>query len=201
MSSESQSSVSKWLQQLKEDNAQAAQKLWGRFFSRLVKLAETHSRSLAKGAVDGEDIAASVMRSLWRGARAGRLDDVKTRDELWWLLLALTRRKLVSSHRMHTAIKRGGHVAHVPLDYDRGRGYRFDDLVSDEPSPDYAIALEDEFSRLLNLLRDDKLRQIAVLKIEGYSNGEIRDRLEVSDSTVLRKLKLIRSTWAREIER
>ncbi|MGD9858284.1 MAG: ECF-type sigma factor [Planctomycetaceae bacterium] len=42
---------------------------------------------------------------------------------------------------------------------------------------------------------------MAVLKIERYSTGEIRDRLEVSDSTVLRKLKLIRSTWAREIER
>ncbi|MCA9111829.1 MAG: hypothetical protein KDA52_17890 [Planctomycetaceae bacterium] len=200
MGDESRASVSEWLRQLEEDDSQAAQKLWDRYYSRLVALADPRSRDLAKGGADPEDVAVSVMESLWRGARAGRLQDVKTRDELWWLLLALTKRKIIDHHRNYTAQKRGGHVVISSLGDGNSRCYQFEEIVSVELSPSYLAALEEEFSRLLALLRDDQLRQIAVHRVEGYTNDEICELLSVSASTITRKLRLIRSTWAREIE-
>ncbi len=200
MSEESKASVSEWLRDLEEDDSQAAQKLWKRYYSKLVALAEPRSRDLAKDGADAEDVAASVMRSLWRCARAGRLADIQGRDELWWLLLAMTQRKIVDHHRRRSAAKRGGEVAILPLDNGRVRGYQFDEIVSLELSPDYLVAMQEEFSRLLGLLRDDQLRQITVYRIEGQTNAEISQALGVSESTVSRKLQLIRATWAREVE-
>lgn len=200
MSDESKGSVSEWLRRLEEDDSQAAQRLWDRYYSRLVGLAEPRARELARDGAEAEDVAASVLATLWKGARAGRIADVKGRDELWWLLLALTRRKIVDHHRNQAALKRGGNTAVHSLDNGDGRGYRFDEIVSVEMSPEYAVAMEDEFSRLLSLLRDGDLRRIPVYRIEGYTTEEIAEKLGVSESTVTRKLRLIRLTWAREVE-
>jgi IS30 family transposase len=51
------------------------------------------------------------------------------------------------------------------------------------------------FDHVLRVLGDDQLRQIAVWKLEGYSNAEIAAKLGRSDATVERKLKLIRELW------
>jgi DNA-directed RNA polymerase specialized sigma24 family protein len=53
----------------------------------------------------------------------------------------------------------------------------------------------DEFSHLLGRLPHDDLRQVAVLRLENYSPGEIAERLGVSERTVWRKLGLIRRYW------
>ncbi len=200
MSDASKESVSEWLRALEEDDSQAAQQLWDRYYTKLVALAEPRAKDLAKDGTEAEDVAASVMHSLWRCARAGRLADVQSRDELWWLLLALTKRKMVDHHRKQSALKRGGDVVISPLDNRHDRGYQFDEIVSVELSPDYIVAMEDEFSRVLGCLRDDQLRKITVYRIEGYTNEEISQLLAVSASTVTRKLRLIRATWTREVE-
>jgi IS30 family transposase len=57
-----------------------------------------------------------------------------------------------------------------------------------------AQAIE-ECSRLLDRLQDDSLRQIACWKMEGYTNDEIAERLNVVTRTVERKLKIIRQKW------
>jgi IS30 family transposase len=48
---------------------------------------------------------------------------------------------------------------------------------------------------LLDLLEDEQLVQIALLKLEGCTNREIADRINRSQPTVERRLKLIRDTW------
>ena len=78
---------------------------------------------------------------------------------------------------------------------------RAKELVSRELPPDYLVTLEEEFQRLLGLLRDDQLRRFVMLKLEGYTNQEISEQMEISPASVSRKNRLIRDTWSREMER
>src|SRR5262245_41905555 len=100
-------SVSQWIAHLKEGNADAAQRLWERYAMRLVELARRRLKDAPKRVADEEDVAASVFHSLCRGAAAGRFENVKNRDDLWWLLLAITKQKSVDLVRRETAQKRG----------------------------------------------------------------------------------------------
>jgi DNA-binding NarL/FixJ family response regulator len=56
-------------------------------------------------------------------------------------------------------------------------------------------ALADELPRLLAQSPDPRLRQIACWKLEGYTNADIAARIDRSEVTVERKLKLIRTLW------
>jgi DNA-binding NarL/FixJ family response regulator len=56
----------------------------------------------------------------------------------------------------------------------------------------------DECRRLLGVLRDDSLRVVARLRMEGHSNKEVADQLGCSLRTVARKIELIRRCWLTE---
>jgi DNA-binding CsgD family transcriptional regulator len=51
-------------------------------------------------------------------------------------------------------------------------------------------------ARLLELLGDETLRQVAVWKREGCTNDEVARRLDCSRRTVARKLETIRILWS-----
>lgn len=192
-------SVTAWVKALQEGEADAAQNLWKRYFEKLVTQAEARIRNCPQGTIEAEDIAVSVFESLWRGANEGRFHNLHNRDELWWLLLALTKRKVASHIRKETALKRGGNKTQKSLNSDENSGYTFQELVSDEPTPEYLAMLQEEYENLLSNLRDDRLREIAVLRLEGYTSQEISKQLEISVPTVTRKLRLIRAAWSKEL--
>jgi DNA-directed RNA polymerase specialized sigma24 family protein len=56
----------------------------------------------------------------------------------------------------------------------------------------------DEFERRLAQLSSDELRQVALRKLEGYTNEEIAGQLDLALATVERRLRLIRKRWASE---
>lgn len=58
----------------------------------------------------------------------------------------------------------------------------------------------DECRRLLDLLPDETLQQIAAWKLAGWKNREIAEKLGCVTTTVERKLKRIRSLWSDEVE-
>ena len=49
------------------------------------------------------------------------------------------------------------------------------------------------------MLRNDQLREIAILRIEGYNVAEIAQKLAIGMRAVERKLQLIRKKWKREL--
>ncbi|HEX5472616.1 MAG TPA: ECF-type sigma factor, partial [Lacipirellulaceae bacterium] len=133
-------SVSQWITHLKEGDANAAQRLWERYADQLVEIARRRLKNAPKRAADEEDVAASVFHSLCRGAAAGRLQEVKSRDDLWWLLLAITKQKVVDHVRRETAQKRGGGRTQLGVglhgNHDDSRGFALDYLVSEDPTPE-----------------------------------------------------------------
>jgi DNA-directed RNA polymerase specialized sigma24 family protein len=58
--------------------------------------------------------------------------------------------------------------------------------------------MADQCRRLFNTLGEDSLREVARLRMEGYSNDEVADKLGCSLRSVARKVELIRRTWLGE---
>ena len=78
-----------------------------------------------------------------------------------------------------------------PLNPER-RG--IEDVAGAEPTPEFAAMVAEQSERLLSQL-DETQRRVATLKMAGFQNSEIAETLEVSISTVERKLSLIRDVW------
>jgi RNA polymerase sigma factor (sigma-70 family) len=199
----SQQSVTFWISQLRDGELHALQKLWERYSDRLIELARLRLGAAPKQIADEHDIVNSVFHSLCRGAQAGRIRELQNRDELWWLLLAIAKRRIVDHMRRETAQKRGaGRVVtetNFVGDEETSDRFQLDQLVSREPTPDFVVALGEEHDRLLGGLRDERLRQVATMRIEGYTVEEIAERIQIGKRSVERKLELIRRRWAEEI--
>jgi DNA-directed RNA polymerase specialized sigma24 family protein len=193
-------SVTVWLNRLKQgDRDEAVRRLWGAYFRRLVGLARGHLRSRPRATADEEDVALSAFDSFVRAAEAGRFPRLDDRDDLWQVLLVVTSRKAADLIQAENRLKRGGGKV-IPVSAATPPGSEESELpvAGDEPDPAEAAAMAEGFDRMLRVLDSDQLRQIALWKLEGYSNAEIARLINKSDATVERKLKLIRELWEAE---
>src|SRR5262245_23373067 len=101
-------SVTHWVSLLQGGDPAAAQRLWERYFQRLVGLARARLSGHPRRAADEEDVALSVFRCLCEGAARGRFPRLDDRDDLWRLLVTLTERKAINLTRDERRLKRGG---------------------------------------------------------------------------------------------
>lgn len=198
---ESEGSVTRWIDGMRDGDREALERVWERFFEKLSGLARRRLNvgGRAAGMADEEDVAMSAMISLWDRASGGQLPDLKGRDELWRLMVVITARKVVSQLKWEGRKKRGGgrKVDQGAL----GAGGEVDDnalaaFVGSEPTPEFAALVAEETNRRINTLPDATLRQVALLRMEGYTNQEIAQRLGCITRTVERKLELIRNIWS-----
>ena len=199
MPMDDEGSITLWIGGLKAGDQDAAQPLWERYFQRLVGLARARLRSSARPGVveDEEDAALSAFDSLCTGAMRGKFPLLADRDDLWRLLVIITARKAQDQLQRRRAQKRGGGlvVGESDLVGPGGEEGGFDQIAGREPTPEFALMVAEQCSRLLEVLGDDTLRRVATLKMEGYTGEEIADQLGCSLRTVANKLKLIRMTW------
>src|SRR5262249_36052856 len=86
-------SVSHWLQQLGAGDRRAVERLWERYYPRLVELARRRLQGLPARGTDAEAVPPSAFASVGRGAGGGRSPRLLDRDDLWPLLVVLTARK------------------------------------------------------------------------------------------------------------
>ena len=195
-------SVTHWLGALEGGDAAAAQRLWERYFDRLVRLARAKLGAMPRGAADEEDVALSAFHSFCQGATRGRFPRLDDRDNLWRLLVTITAHKALDQVRRQARQKRGGGRVLVGSAQAGGEddtdGAGLDQVVGQEPTPQFAAMVADECRRLLVALDDETLRQVALLRMEGYTEEEIAARVDCSLRTVSRKLALIRKAWLRE---
>jgi DNA-directed RNA polymerase specialized sigma24 family protein len=200
MTTEPDGSVTRWMGHLvaNADPDAAAEKLWERYFERLVQLARDRLRAISGSSADAEDAALSAFDSFCRGAAAGRFPRLRDRDCLWAVLVTITLRKVSDQVRRERRLKRGG--GRVRSEQDLGladteaRGV-LDEAVCREPTPELAAMMVEQYLHLLRRLADETLRRIAAWKLEGDSNEEIAARLGCGLRTVERKLGVIRSSW------
>jgi DNA-directed RNA polymerase specialized sigma24 family protein len=196
-------SVSHWIHQLKAGKQAAFQKLWKRYFRRLVGLARKHLLGTPRQAADEEDVALSAFDSFFRGAQEGRFPKLHDRNDLWQLLVLIAGRKASNLAKHERRHRRGGgqlqHASTLPDGRESEQGLLFANLIGREPEPVVALQVVEEYERLIDGLGNDALRSIAVWKLEGYSNKEIAAKLGRAPATVERKLRLIRDAWEKEV--
>jgi DNA-directed RNA polymerase specialized sigma24 family protein len=195
----SEESVSHWIGRLQAGDPAAAQKLWERYYRRLVGLARKKLRGLPRRAADEEDVALSAFTSFCQRAGAGRFPQLADRDNLWRLLVTLTARKAGHLVQHEGRQKRGGNAvvgeSEVPGPADSD-GLGLAQFLDPHPTPQFAAQVAEEYQRLLALLPDADLRSAAQWKMEGYTNEEIAAQLGCALRSVERKLKVIRSLWS-----
>jgi DNA-directed RNA polymerase specialized sigma24 family protein len=183
-------SVTRYLDQCKAGNPEAAGPLWDRYFPHLAARAEQELRGRLGGACDGEDVAVSVFASFFQALARKRYQRLGGRDELWALL------QTILGHKVLDRLK---HARRGRRDVRRVQGgLRVDDLEGREPTPDEAARLAEDCRRLLDRLGDGRLREVALLKVEGHTDAEIAAKLDCGLRTVQRKLERIRYLWSKE---
>jgi DNA-directed RNA polymerase specialized sigma24 family protein len=188
-------SVTRWLRSLEQGDHEAVAPLWSRYFQNLAGIARQQMGSAKTGAADENDVALSAFHSFCQRLKAGGFRDLQGRDDLWRVLVVIVKRKAISWLRHETAEKRGGGKRY-------GEAF-LDDVVSDEPTPEFTAELMDELRRLLAILRreDGTLCLIAMRKLEGYNTSEIAAELSVSPRTVERKFRRVCILWAEDVDK
>ncbi len=200
-------SVTKWLDGVKAGDNADIERLWDRYFSRLVRLAGSKLPGHRLRSLDEEDVAISAFHSFCDRAGRGQFPQLDDRDDLWRLLAMLTVRKAGTTIRQQTRKKRGGNalVGESALLGPRGAagtgGEGLAEFLSREPSPEDAARFTDECNHLLGKLDDPTLKAVALGKLEGYTSEEIASKLGVTARTVDRKLTLIRAIWEKQAEK
>jgi DNA-directed RNA polymerase specialized sigma24 family protein len=189
-------SVTQWISALKQGDQSAAQRLWEAYFRRLVGVARARLRDASRRVADEEDVALNAFDSFCRGALAGRFPRLDDRHDLWQILVLITVRKAVNLRIFEARQSRGtGRIQSLTeLTPDE-----LETVGGDEPTPELAAQLAEEYQRLMERLGDSSLQNVARFKLEGYTNGEIAARLGCVISTVERKLARIRGKWASEM--
>jgi len=190
--------VTRWISQLARGDESAAQRIWERYFDRLVILAREELDGLPRRVADEEDVVLSAMHSCYRRLAGGQYPELKDRGDFWRLLVRITAHKALDQLRSARRAKRGmGRVRgesafDSPETPQRSRG--IEQVLGNEPTPELAALTAETCQELLARL-DDSLRAIVVYRLEGYSNAEIAEKMGCALRTVERKVALVRQRW------
>lgn len=182
-----------WIGDLHAGDSNGATTLWLRYHDKLVRLAYYRLNGSAELGANEEDVVVSAFTSFFRALEENRASCLQTEDEIWRLLVTLTARKAIKLLRHEGRAKRNHFLTEAA-------DSKLDDIVGTEPTPEFAAALIDEFRLLNERLVDDEMRMIAFWKMEGFSNTEIAQELNCSVRTIKRRLAVIRSLLADEID-
>jgi DNA-directed RNA polymerase specialized sigma24 family protein len=181
-------SITHWLVQLRKGNRDAAQPIWEKYFCQLVRLARIHLNGSPRRVADEEDVVICAFDSFCRGAEQGRFPKLDDSTDLWRVLVTITERKAINQARNAARKKRspiGGTIEFVDDEH----------VQQLSPSPWFCARVAELFIELISDLRDDQLRSVAILRMEGYSNEEIASKMDCSVRSIERKLAMIRRRW------
>jgi RNA polymerase sigma factor (sigma-70 family) len=192
-------SVTDWINRLKDSDQAAAQKLWERYFRRLLAMARKTLKGTPCVVADEEDVVQSAFKSFFLGIRRDRFPQLSDRESLWPLLVLITARKAIDLKEYNRRQKRGGGLVRGESALTLSDRAGLEQVLSSAPTPAFAAQAAEECRRLLGLLKDPQLRQVAELKMEGRTNQEVAEVMGRSVPTVERKLARIRAAWEREI--
>jgi RNA polymerase sigma-70 factor (ECF subfamily) len=190
--------MTRWAEDLRSTDPrvrdEAARRIWERYAARLLVLVRRRLDERVRRRSDEED----VLQSMYESFCLGRIRDegrLLSRDDLWRLLVHITLCKVANAANRERAARRDvRRELDAPADREHDApspGWLLDRLNRSGPTPDEALALEEEIEEWLKPLPED-LRQVALWKLEGYTNREIGVMIERTERTVELKMRIIR---------
>ena len=190
--------VSHWIDLVKAGNSIAANQIWQHYFDRLVRAVRAKLYGQNRAISDEEDIALSVFDSFYQAAENGRFPNLSDRDDLWRLLLRMAARKVVDKRRHDQRQRRGGQMQPQSLDRINDEDSVFE-AIGVEPSPEMVLMMQESIEEFFSHLGVGHLQELAVAKLEGYSNAELAQRFGCSERTIERRMHLIREKCQQEM--
>jgi RNA polymerase sigma factor (sigma-70 family) len=185
---EESQSITRLIRAVESDCASAVGHLLAVYFDRLVQLARRRLQGMPGLAAYDEDVALRSFHSVYQRVRdPARPLHLASRDDLWRMLATRTICRAIDLIRRHRP-------GEVPGAVD------IEQLLTREPTPEETAEMADECRRLLDRLGEPELQQIALWKVEGYTNEEIAARLDCVTRTVERKVSRIRLLWSDELK-
>lgn len=194
--------ISTWIEELKEGDAEAINRLWKHYYPRLVGLARKKLGDSSRRSMDEEDVVQTAFDGFCRRARAGLFPDLHDRQSLWSLLVVIVARKAASQRSHERRVKRGGGRSTNELFADESYPAASDlaPYLAAEPSPAEAAALVEELEQFMDSLADPADRLLLLWKLEQRTNAEIARHLNCSLSGVERRLRQVRKRLADVIQ-
>ena len=183
-------SITGLIRRVQDGDTTAWDQLYERLIRRLLALARKRLLTPQRARNDAGDVVAMTLHSLFQGIKDGRFTRLRDRNDLWRLLAILVRNKA------YDLVHKRPPLPTCPVGVEDGWEPKDPDLPVV-----VAVLGEMEVQRLLGLLPDDRLREIAIRVLEGYTQNEIAAMLRCSCCTVERKLRWIRKLWSQEIAR
>jgi DNA-directed RNA polymerase specialized sigma24 family protein len=201
---DSPGSITRWGAELRSPDAgvrdEAARRIWECYADRLVALVRHNLDARIRRREDVADILQSMYKSFCLRRPAAEV--LLGRDEVWRLLVHITLCKVKNSTRRHRAERRD--VRREEAIGGAGRAAEFPDWLLEEmeqegPDASAAAALEEELQEWLALL-PESLRRIVLWRLEGYTNREIGDMIQLTERSVELKLQIIRARLRGRLE-
>lgn len=184
-------SVTAWIDRLKAGDAAAARAIWDRYFADLCAVAARKLGGAPRRVRDEDDLALSAIHALCAGAKDGRFRRLEDRDDLWQILVMLVSRKAANVRRQQADRHEAGESAVAPPGEN---GHGFDQALAGPPTQAFVETLC-VFCREWLAGLEEKLREVALLKLAGHSNDEIARLRDRSVKTIERYLHMIRLKW------
>ncbi|MBK9387553.1 MAG: hypothetical protein IPN34_22290 [Planctomycetes bacterium] len=180
--------ITSWLIHLERGEGEAAERIWRQYFEQCCRLARARFAAPLRREHDAEDVASSALRALCAGVEAGRFDRLESRNDLWRLLATITIRKASNAARHRLGRPEVGESA---LGGDATGALPFQELSDQRVLGEWSAICDEMIEKL-----EPKLKEVALLRLQGFTNPEIAERLERSVKTIERYLGLIRLEWS-----
>lgn len=181
------------IDQWRKGDQNAARQIVDGYLDRLVVLARRHLHQKLAARIDPEDIVQSVFRTFFSRVKDGQFV-FSEQDDLTKLLVRITLNKTLRQVAFHRAAKRN---PGLEASNDDGPNDRLTGLFGAEPTPEATVAFIDQFEHLLNQLQPQE-RQILELRLQGYANEEIAQKLGIYDRKIRRVIEHIRGIAKRD---
>ncbi len=181
--------VSRLFEKLQQGDESAIAKIWSYFAADLAKIARQRLSTESKRIYDEDDACISAFRSFCSAAMKGKINSQLNRDSLLRMLIVFTSRKASNRNRYSKSQRRN-----VQKTFEIESADLEEQAPSQSPA-EVAIDFLDACDVMFSKLDDPLLKEICWMKMEGYEDKEIAEKLGKSTRTIQRKCEVIRRNW------
>lgn len=198
------------LQTLQQPNQRTAEfRLFDQYYPRVLDVARASVRGADRRVFDEEDIANEAFSEFYAGLADGRFSSLKGADELWAMLICITRRRAIDMLRHVTAARRKpdqlrgeslfafNSIRDVSTNQGVGKGQKASDIAT--------VDSDEEVEHFLKFLEawdsEGFLAPVARLKLDGRTNPQIAEEQNRSLRAVERAMQKIRNLWQQHSQR